>query len=149
MIKDSILNTKCLDTFSTIDNHLCAIDKSALIASQIKTHIRNIICLSEATQWNIPNELLSVLGSIFHSSEHREKPSSGEEGSNTVDSNIVGTILRSETLGSLDRQSAKPFSSCYISQLTFVTAPLEALYHTNPGRGRLAPVEEMLITDPP
>lgn len=35
------------------------------------------------------------------------------------------------------------------TSLTLVTAPLVALYQTNPGRGRLAPVEEMLITDPP
>lgn len=29
------------------------------------------------------------------------------------------------------------------------TAPLDALYHTNPGRGLEAPVEEMLIIEPP
>lgn len=32
---------------------------------------------------------------------------------------------------------------------TFETAPFEALYHTRPGRGREAPVEEMFIIDPP
>jgi hypothetical protein len=33
--------------------------------------------------------------------------------------------------------------------LTFETAPLEALYQTNPGRGRAAPTEEILIIEPP
>lgn len=32
---------------------------------------------------------------------------------------------------------------------TFETAPLEALYHTRPGLGRAAPVEEILIIEPP
>lgn len=32
---------------------------------------------------------------------------------------------------------------------TFDTAALEALYHTNPGLGRVAPIDEMLITLPP
>lgn len=33
--------------------------------------------------------------------------------------------------------------------LTFQTAPLELLYHTRPGRGRVAPMEAILIIDPP
>jgi len=33
--------------------------------------------------------------------------------------------------------------------LTFETAALDELYHTKPARGRVAPVEEMLIIDPP
>lgn len=34
-------------------------------------------------------------------------------------------------------------------ELTFVTAALLALYHTSPGRGRVAPMEAMLMMDPP
>ena len=33
--------------------------------------------------------------------------------------------------------------------LTFHTAPLELLYQTNPGRGRVAPTEAILMIDPP
>ncbi|EZF99686.1 hypothetical protein H113_00678 [Trichophyton rubrum MR1459] len=33
--------------------------------------------------------------------------------------------------------------------VAFDTAPFEALYHTSPGRGRCAPVEEIFIIDPP
>lgn len=42
-------------------------------------------------------------------------------------------------------------SFIYISHslLTLQTAPLEALYHTSPGRGRKAPIEEMLSITPP
>lgn len=36
-----------------------------------------------------------------------------------------------------------------INPLTFETAPLDALYHTNPGRGLDAPVDEILMIDPP
>jgi hypothetical protein len=32
---------------------------------------------------------------------------------------------------------------------TFVTAALLALYQTSPGRGRFAPMEAMLMIDPP
>jgi hypothetical protein len=62
----------------------------------------------------------------------------------------VRTIFRCKTLGSLYRKSTplhRPMKE--EGKLTFVTAPLDALYHTSPGRGRLAPVEEMLIIDPP
>ena len=33
--------------------------------------------------------------------------------------------------------------------LTFPTAPLELLYHTRPGRGLVAPMEAILIMEPP
>ena len=55
--------------------------------------------------------------------------------------------------------AARPFVACNSSQLidryahidirTFVTAALLALYQTSPGRGRVAPIEAILITEPP
>lgn len=32
---------------------------------------------------------------------------------------------------------------------TFQMAPFELLYHTNPGRGRVAPMDATLMMDPP
>lgn len=69
-IEFACLALKQLNTLSTIHHHLSAVDKTSLITGQIQAHVGDIIHVGEAAQWHISDELLSVLGGIFHTGEH-------------------------------------------------------------------------------
>lgn len=98
---DYIRNGKYLNALSAIDHHFGSIDESSLVTCQIETHIRNVVGLGQAAEWYIPNEFLPVLWRVLHTSEHGKQTSTREERSDTIDSNVVGAILRRKTLGCL------------------------------------------------
>lgn len=146
-----LIHRKQLNALAAVNHHLRTVDEAALVTGKIEAHVGNVIRISQAAQRHVPNELLSVLRSVFHPGEHAEQPGSREQWRNAVDPDVVRAVLGSEALGGLNARlvSLDSLGIGREREFTFVTAPLEALYHTRPGRGRLAPVEEMLIIDPP
>lgn len=57
-------------------------------------------------------------------------------------------VLQRRGQTELTRMFLSPYSAAS-PFVAFATAALEALYHTSPGRGRVAPIEAMLIIEPP
>lgn len=98
---DYIRTGKYLNALSAIDHHFCSVDESSLITGQIETHVRNIIGLGQASEWYIPNEFLTVLWRVLHTSKHGKQTSTREERSDTIDSNVVRAVFRRKTLGCL------------------------------------------------
>ena len=74
--------------------------------------------------------------------------SATEKWADGVYSDLMGTEFRRKSLGRLYSQFSIN-STTALSLLTFQMAPFELLYHTKPGRGRVAPTEAILMIDPP
>lgn len=149
--------TSSLNTFPSINNHLRPINERPLVTRQVKAHIGNVHRIRQPAQRHIPDEFLPVLLCIFHAREHAEQPCTRQQRRNGVYADIVRAVFRREAFCCLYTQLARlaiqrpngGWIDVRRGVLTFETAPLLALYHTSPGRGLLAPVEETLITLPP
>lgn len=57
-------------TLATIDDHLRAVDETALMTGKVQTHIRHIIWVGQPAEGHIPDKLLTVLRCVLHASEH-------------------------------------------------------------------------------
>jgi hypothetical protein len=148
-----------LDTLPPINHEIRPVQELPLITREIQTHIRYVLDIRQPAQWHIEDKLGPVLGRVLHPCEGREEPCRGEERADVVDADVMLAEFSGEAFRCLYTIHRLNSSNIYENEnycfrvnghlRTFETAPLDALYQTSPGRGRAAPVDEILIIEPP